>query len=190
MVAKQGSAQAASMAPADAPSTVRAELGALLRLAVPVSAAFLLNEHQLRGRPVCQVCGPRKQMAAPFCVPGTALLHVFKAHVLPRSHLGPAPLAAASLATSLANVTGYSVMAGLAGATSTLCGQARPWASGRAAERGSAGRVLAKCTPMRQGSTCCTTRGVALCDLAPMRRRLEQRTMQPSAPGCSAPSLF
>jgi hypothetical protein len=43
----------------------------------------------------------------------------------PSSRLGPAPLAAASLATSLANVTGYSVIAGLAGATSTLCGQAR-----------------------------------------------------------------
>lgn len=43
--------------------------------------------------------------------------------LLAGSHLGPGPLAAASLATSLANVTGYSVMAGLAGATSTLCGQ-------------------------------------------------------------------
>lgn len=44
VVAKQGSAQAASMSPADAPCSVRAELGALLRLAVPVSAAFLLNK--------------------------------------------------------------------------------------------------------------------------------------------------
>ena len=44
MVAKQGSAQAASMSPADGPCSVRAELGALLRLAVPVSAAFLLNK--------------------------------------------------------------------------------------------------------------------------------------------------
>ena len=86
------------------------------------------QEHQLRGRSVCQVRGPGKQLAAPLCMPGTTLRLVWKAQVLPRSHLGPAPLAAASLATSLANVTGYSVMAGLAGATSTLCGQACPWA--------------------------------------------------------------
>ncbi|KAK9831407.1 hypothetical protein WJX81_002476 [Elliptochloris bilobata] len=86
--------QAATMPTAIAPGAVRAEVGALLRLAVPVSSAFLLNKS----------------------ISFVGVLFV--------SHLGPAPLAAASLATSLANVTGYSLMAGLAGATSTLCGQA------------------------------------------------------------------
>ncbi|XP_044957999.1 protein DETOXIFICATION 16-like [Hordeum vulgare subsp. vulgare] len=39
-------------------------------------------------------------------------------------HLGELPLAGASLATSLANVTGYSLLAGMATALDTLCGQA------------------------------------------------------------------
>lgn len=39
-------------------------------------------------------------------------------------HLGELPLAGASLATSLANVTGYSLLAGMATAMDTLCGQA------------------------------------------------------------------
>ncbi|XP_047051707.1 protein DETOXIFICATION 16-like [Lolium rigidum] len=39
-------------------------------------------------------------------------------------HLGELPLAGASLAASLANVTGYSLLAGMATALDTLCGQA------------------------------------------------------------------
>ena len=39
-------------------------------------------------------------------------------------HLGELPLAGASLATSLANVTGFSLLIGMAGALDTLCGQA------------------------------------------------------------------
>ncbi|CAN6278527.1 unnamed protein product [Urochloa humidicola] len=39
-------------------------------------------------------------------------------------HLGKLPLAGASLATSIANVTGYSVLSGMANAMGTLCGQA------------------------------------------------------------------
>ncbi|KAG8091494.1 hypothetical protein GUJ93_ZPchr0012g21508 [Zizania palustris] len=39
-------------------------------------------------------------------------------------HLGELPLAGASLATSLANVTGYSLLTGMASAMDTLCGQA------------------------------------------------------------------
>uniref|UniRef100_A0ACD5ZVY3 Uncharacterized protein n=1 Tax=Avena sativa TaxID=4498 RepID=A0ACD5ZVY3_AVESA len=39
-------------------------------------------------------------------------------------HLGELPLAGASMATSFATVTGFSLMAGMAGALDTLCGQA------------------------------------------------------------------
>ncbi|CAN6283488.1 unnamed protein product [Urochloa humidicola] len=39
-------------------------------------------------------------------------------------HLGELPLAGTSLAASLANVTGFSFLSGMAGALSTLCGQA------------------------------------------------------------------
>lgn len=39
-------------------------------------------------------------------------------------HLGELPLAGASLAASLVNVTGFSLLAGMAGALDTLCGQA------------------------------------------------------------------
>jgi len=39
-------------------------------------------------------------------------------------HLGELPLAGASLASSLANVTGFSLLFGMASALDTLCGQA------------------------------------------------------------------
>uniref|UniRef100_A0A453T3X2 Protein DETOXIFICATION n=1 Tax=Aegilops tauschii subsp. strangulata TaxID=200361 RepID=A0A453T3X2_AEGTS len=39
-------------------------------------------------------------------------------------HLGELPLAGASLATSLANVTGFSLLVGMSSALDTLCGQA------------------------------------------------------------------
>lgn len=123
----QGLARAASMPTADAPCSVRAELGALLRLAVPVSAAFLLNKSiSFVGVLFVRYAGPASRSPLHPARHGVLCGFALRARVLPRSHLGPAPLAAASLATSLANVTGYSVMAGLAGATSTLCGQARP----------------------------------------------------------------
>ena len=40
-------------------------------------------------------------------------------------HLGPAELAAASLGSSLLNILGLAVMAGLAGAITTLSGQVK-----------------------------------------------------------------
>lgn len=69
------------------------EIQTLVRLAVPVSTSFLLNK----------------------AVSFVSVVFV--------GHLGPADLAAASLGSSLTNVVGNSVLAGLAGAMSTLCGQ-------------------------------------------------------------------
>lgn len=71
----------------------KAEIQTLVRLAVPVSISFLLNK----------------------AVSFVSVVFV--------GHLGPADLAAASLGSSLTNVVGNSVLAGLAGAMSTLCGQ-------------------------------------------------------------------
>ena len=71
----------------------RAELQNIVRLAVPVSTSFLLNK----------------------AVSFVSVVFV--------GHLGPAELAAAALGSSLTNVVGNSVLAGLAGAMSTLCGQ-------------------------------------------------------------------
>ena len=71
----------------------KAETQTIVWLAIPVSASFLVNK---------------------------ALSFVSVVFV---GHLGPADLAAASLGSSLSNVIGNSVLAGLAGAMSTLCGQ-------------------------------------------------------------------
>lgn len=71
----------------------KAELQTIVRLAVPVSTSFLLNK----------------------TVSFVSVVFV--------GHLGPAELAAAALGSSLTNVVGNSVLAGLAGAMSTLCGQ-------------------------------------------------------------------
>ena len=71
----------------------KAEIQTLVRLAVPVSTSFLLNK----------------------TVSFVSVVFV--------GHLGPAELAAAALGSSLTNVVGNSVLAGLAGAMSTLCGQ-------------------------------------------------------------------
>lgn len=71
----------------------KAETQTIVWLAIPVSASFLVNK---------------------------ALSLVSIIFV---GHLGPADLAAASLGSSLSNVIGNSVLAGLAGAMSTLCGQ-------------------------------------------------------------------
>ena len=71
----------------------KAEIQTIVRLAVPVSTSFLLNK----------------------TVSFVSIVFV--------GHLGPAELAAAALGSSLTNVVGNSVLAGLAGAMSTLCGQ-------------------------------------------------------------------
>ncbi|KAL3136652.1 hypothetical protein ABBQ38_005893 [Trebouxia sp. C0009 RCD-2024] len=72
----------------------RGEVYTIVRLSTPVSIGFLLNK-----------------------------LVSFVSVILV-GHLGPAELAAAALGSSLINVIGNSVLAGLAGAMSTLCGQA------------------------------------------------------------------
>lgn len=71
----------------------KAEVYTIVRLSAPVSTGFLLNKL------------------------------VSFVSVIMVGHLGPAELAAAALGSSLINVTGNSVLAGLAGAMSTLCGQ-------------------------------------------------------------------
>ena len=74
----------------------RDEVYTIVRLSTPVSIGFLLNK-----------------------------LVSFVSVILV-GHLGPAELAAAALGSSLINVIGNSVLAGLAGAMSTVCGQVRP----------------------------------------------------------------
>ena len=69
------------------------EIRSLLRLSIPVSTGLLLNR----------------------MIPFISVIFV--------GHLGPAELAAASLATSLLNIVGLAVMAGFAGAIITLSGQ-------------------------------------------------------------------
>ena len=71
----------------------KAEIYTIVRLSTPVSTGFLLNKL------------------------------VSFVSVIMVGHLGPAELAAAALGSSLINVSGNSVLAGLAGAMSTLCGQ-------------------------------------------------------------------
>lgn len=70
------------------------EVRSLLRLSIPVSTGLLLNR----------------------MIPFISVIFV--------GHLGPAELAAASLGSSLLNIVGLAVMAGLAGAIITLSGQA------------------------------------------------------------------
>ena len=69
------------------------EVRSLLRLSIPVSTGLLLNR----------------------MIPFISVIFV--------GHLGPAELAAASLGSSLLNIVGLAVMAGLAGAIITLSGQ-------------------------------------------------------------------
>ena len=71
----------------------KGEIYSIVRLSIPVSTGFLLTK-----------------------------LVSFVSVILV-GHLGPAELAAAALGSSLINVVGNSVLAGLAGAMSTLCGQ-------------------------------------------------------------------
>ena len=73
----------------------KGETFTIARLSIPVSTGFLLNKL------------------------------VSFVSVIIVGHLGPAELAAAALGSSLINVIGNSVLAGLAGAMSTLCGQVR-----------------------------------------------------------------
>lgn len=69
------------------------EIHNILRLSIPVAAGLLLNR----------------------MIPFISVVFV--------GHLGPAELAAASLGSSLSNILGLAVMAGLAGAITTLSGQ-------------------------------------------------------------------
>lgn len=69
------------------------EIRNILRLSIPVAAGLLLNR----------------------MIPFVSVVFV--------GHLGPAELAAASLGSSLSNILGLAVMAGLAGAITTLSGQ-------------------------------------------------------------------
>lgn len=71
----------------------KGEMYTIFGLSIPVSTGFLLNK----------------------LVSFVSVIFV--------GHLGPAELAAAALGSSLINVVGNSVLAGLAGAMSTLCGQ-------------------------------------------------------------------
>ena len=71
------------------------EIRNILRLAIPVSTGLLLNR----------------------MLPFISVVFV--------GRLGPAELAAASLGSSLLNIVGLAVMAGLAGAITTLSGQVR-----------------------------------------------------------------
>jgi MATE family multidrug resistance protein len=77
-----------------AAATAATESKRLLRLAGPLVASFILRN--------------AVQMVSVMFV----------------GHLGELPLAGASLAASLANVTGFSLLVGMAGALDTLCGQA------------------------------------------------------------------
>lgn len=62
-------------------------------------------------------------LAAPVTITFLLNKSVNIVSVLVVGHLSPAELAAASLAHSLANVLGNSLIAGLASGLSTLCGQ-------------------------------------------------------------------
>lgn len=82
------------LARSDEENTIAAEAKRLLRLAGPLVASCILQN-------VVQMIS-----------------------VMFVGHLGELPLAGASLATSVANVTGFSLLFGMASALDTLCGQA------------------------------------------------------------------
>uniref|UniRef100_A0A8R7RAA4 Protein DETOXIFICATION n=1 Tax=Triticum urartu TaxID=4572 RepID=A0A8R7RAA4_TRIUA len=64
------------------------------------------------------------RLAGPLVASGILRCALQLVSVMFVGHLGELPLAGASLATSLANVTGFSLLAGMASALDTLCGQA------------------------------------------------------------------
>ncbi|XP_037462901.1 protein DETOXIFICATION 16-like [Triticum dicoccoides] len=64
------------------------------------------------------------QLAGPLVASGILRCALQLVSVMFVGHLGELPLAGASLATSLANVTGFSLLVGMASALDTLCGQA------------------------------------------------------------------
>ncbi|CAM0884599.1 unnamed protein product [Alopecurus aequalis] len=64
------------------------------------------------------------RLAGPLVASGILRCALKLVSVMFVGHLGELPLAGASLATSLANVTGFSLLAGMASALDTLCGQA------------------------------------------------------------------
>ncbi|XP_020146776.1 protein DETOXIFICATION 16-like [Aegilops tauschii subsp. strangulata] len=63
-------------------------------------------------------------LAGPLVASGIVRCALQLVSVMFVGHLGELPLAGASLATSLANVTGFSLLVGMASALDTLCGQA------------------------------------------------------------------
>uniref|UniRef100_A0A453T3C6 Protein DETOXIFICATION n=1 Tax=Aegilops tauschii subsp. strangulata TaxID=200361 RepID=A0A453T3C6_AEGTS len=64
------------------------------------------------------------RLAGPLVASGILQCALQLVSVMFVGHLGELPLAGASLATSLANVTGFSLLVGMASALDTLCGQA------------------------------------------------------------------
>jgi len=64
------------------------------------------------------------KLAAPICVGFLANRYVTAVSLAMAGKIGPETLAGVSLAVSLANVSGYSVLVGLTGAVQTLAGQA------------------------------------------------------------------
>uniref|UniRef100_A0ACD5WKN5 Uncharacterized protein n=1 Tax=Avena sativa TaxID=4498 RepID=A0ACD5WKN5_AVESA len=64
------------------------------------------------------------RLAGPLVASGILQCALQLVSVMFVGHLGELPLAGASLATSLANVTGFSLLVGMSSALDTLCGQA------------------------------------------------------------------
>ncbi|XP_044958520.1 protein DETOXIFICATION 16-like [Hordeum vulgare subsp. vulgare] len=64
------------------------------------------------------------RLAGPLAAGGILRSSLQLVSVMFVGHLGELPLAGASLATSLANVTGFSLLVGMSSALDTLCGQA------------------------------------------------------------------
>ena len=114
------------------------EIYTIVRLSIPVSTGFLLNK----------------------LVSFVSVIFV--------GHLGPAELAAAALGSSLINVVGNSVLAGLAGAMSTLCGQVMFYNASAAV-----------------ATACTLSQLTAFCTAFLEKYRHDQNTMSVSYPICA-----
>jgi MATE family multidrug resistance protein len=92
----------------------------------PPGAAPAVHESLLPPRPHGTAAEAKRllRLAGPIVASCVLQNVVNMASVMFVGHLGELPLAGASLATSLANVTGYSLVTGMATALDTLCGQA------------------------------------------------------------------
>ncbi|KAG0517695.1 hypothetical protein BDA96_09G111400 [Sorghum bicolor] len=84
----------------------------------------LLPSPPLQGKAASAESKRLMRLAGPIVASCVLQNVVSMASVMFVGHLGELPLAGASLATSLANVTGYSLLTGMATALDTLCGQA------------------------------------------------------------------